>query len=138
MSRGTLFAMVFASLLYGGPIQAGEHPIETGLDLLHVCKPARPYVERDFDRMGKGAPGDFGRAMFCIGYIRGFVDGHDVLSTVHGEKYAFCHEKVRSVEQFMRVFSKWADDNPEQLHLAASLNLFFALREAFPCKRKGQ
>ncbi len=138
MSRRTLFAVVFASLLYGGPIQASEYLVETGLDLLHVCKLARPYVERDFDRVGKDGPDAFGKAVFCIGYIRGFVAGHDALGASHGEKYAFCTEKVRSVEQYMRVFSKWADDNPEQLHLVAPLTLFLALREAFPCKKKGQ
>ena len=75
----------------------------------------------------------------CLSYIAGFIDALDTISSVNK---AAGKEDLRALticspenklEQFARVFVKYARAHPEDLHLLASDVLAFALHDAFPC-----
>ena len=40
-----------------------------------------------------------------------------------------------SLDQAMRIFLKWANDHPEQLHESARISVMLSLAQAFPCAR---
>jgi hypothetical protein len=84
---------------------------------------------------GEPPAGDLG-LMFCIGYLSGLTDMHALMSDARlgGGRSQYCiPETGISNEQAMKVFLKWADDHPEQLHKSARISVLIAFREAFPC-----
>lgn len=63
-------------------------------------------------------------AMFCGGYLFGFVDAHQVTSTLNGGKQLFClPEGGISAAQGIRIETKWLQDHPEQLHESARISV---------------
>lgn len=87
-------------------------------------------------------------AQDCLGYIRGFVDGHAVVRDARsaaqrgtteatrdtGSAVGYCLPENVSVEQPVEVYVKFADEHPELLHFPAALLLHDALAEGFPCR----
>jgi len=82
------------------------------------------------------------RAMWCYGYMRGYMgailihrrfsgEDEDALSSAEQINPAYCMENFVSAGQFVAVFMKWADDHPEKWQDKAELGLWFALGEAF-------
>lgn len=70
----------------------------------------------------------------CISYIDGMMD-MQALAKEFVSAALFClPPKGISVDQAVRVFMKWAGDNPEQLHGSARVSVVLALASAFPCK----
>ena len=123
MLRNVLFAAIFAAVLWGGSIQAGEK-IYSGLDFDNWCQNLKR--ERKTDEQ-------MWTSMFCLGYLRGFTEAHDIFNIEKENEY-FCAEGVENMMQFMRVFHKWANDNPQKLHFPIARTLGEALASAFPCK----
>jgi hypothetical protein len=68
-------------------------------------------------------------ASLCIGYVTGALDTFELL---HETTKLCVPMEVKSV-QAVRVFVKYADAHPEQLHLAGPTVLWEAMHEAFPC-----
>jgi len=67
----------------------------------------------------------------CLGYITGVADAS------HGRTLAdayYCKPKKVSVGQLNKIVTKYLNNNPEKLHLAAFPLVQLALLEAFPCE----
>ncbi len=78
---------------------------------------------------------DAGDSSQCVGYIQGTLD---TFEAVRGWKWApkagsICMPQEAATDQAIRIFLKYMDDHPEELHFAATPELQSALRNAFPC-----
>ena len=74
---------------------------------------------------------------YCLGYMWGVLVSHDFFvdaTTLAGSRPIFCAatDKV-SVGQAVKVFLKYAQDHPEELHIDASNLVVEALMKAFSC-----
>jgi Rap1a immunity proteins len=110
--------------------QSGDQPHD-GNSLLRDCTSAI--------RLADGVAGisedDVRRAMFCSGYLSGFLDAHALTTSFNGGKKLFClPESGISGEQAARVIVKFLQDHPERLHESARILAMIALQMAFPCK----
>lgn len=77
---------------------------------------------------------EFGMIL-CAGYIDGMLEMHSVAVGLAGAKPFFCVPKDGiSIDQAKRVFIKWVERNPNQMHESARVSVVVALAEAFPCK----
>jgi len=47
---------------------------------------------------------------------------------------SFCLPDQVTNDQIIKIFVKYLDDHPEELHQPASLLLVTSMRKAFPCK----
>jgi len=65
-------------------------------------------------------------AGFCMGYMSAIAD-----SNARNEH--FCAPANATIEQLVRVVTKWMKEHPESLHLNAGVISYTALRAAFPC-----
>ena|SRR5437870_246669 len=65
---------------------------------------------------------------FCFGFITGFADANSLLASS-----LFCPPPGVTVGQMAKVFLKYMDEHPEDLHRYASPMLATALRKAFSC-----
>src|SRR5438128_538979 len=64
---------------------------------------------------------------FCFGFVTGFADANSLLAST-----LFCAPQGVIVGQMVKVFLKYMDEHPEDLHRYASEMLAAALRKAFP------
>jgi len=76
---------------------------------------------------------------FCVGYIWGNRDtDYAVQMLEEHEKVTLmkhaCPPSNASTEQLVRVVVKYLHDNPERLHMPASVLVTDAIRSSFPCK----
>lgn len=73
--------------------------------------------------------------LYCIGYISGLIDGHQITSNIlKPEKKFLCLPKDGiSNDQAVRIVVKWLNEHPEELHQTARVAVLVALRNAFPC-----
>ncbi len=87
---------------------------------------------------GRVSDNEFVNAMekvLCIGYIDGIVDSNAMMQGFLGVQL-FCPPPGGiSLDQAMRIFLKWANDHPEQLHESARISVMLSLAQAFPCAR---
>jgi hypothetical protein len=77
-------------------------------------------------------------AQTCNGYLQGAVDTFEFERVTGSQKFeaqSLCvPDDVRS-EQVIRVFMKYSDDHPEELHKSAPLVVWEAMHQAFPCAK---
>ena len=70
----------------------------------------------------------------CVGYIMGIVDYQDTLVAWSNlDKPFFCAPGSATAGQLVKVVTKWLNEHPEELHLAASSRTANSLSRAFPC-----
>jgi Rap1a immunity proteins len=75
-------------------------------------------------------------AIFCIGYISGFLDAHSLTTTQSGAKKFICTpERGISNDQAIRIFVKYLRENPKILHESGRISLYVSLATAFPCAK---
>lgn len=129
MFRGVLLAAMCAVGIWGRPAMAGLDDVKSVSDLLSDCKSAI----RIFERRSKTVE-DLAKGMVCKGYFWGFEDAHASLGLSSGQKLYCRPDKIR-VFDFVRIFIKWAEDNPQQLQIHPAHGVTFALSKAFPCKK---
>jgi len=73
-------------------------------------------------------------ALGCTAYVAGYLDALHLMSDL-GKGRLFCQPEDRlSVTQAERIFTKYLEAHPEQLHKSAEFLLSLSLVEAFPCK----
>lgn len=72
---------------------------------------------------------------YCYGYVSGFYDGRTTSDYGKSELMS-CFPPGLSWEQLIRIFVKWANDNPQKLHYDTWQGLREAFSKAFPCKEK--
>jgi len=65
----------------------------------------------------------------CIYYLAGVQDAWNNL-----DSKKFCMPDGVKLAELKEVFIKYANENPEKLHLAASSVVMNAFNKAFPCK----
>lgn len=71
----------------------------------------------------------------CMGFIAGVADTLSVLKSRSLNPYRACVPDEVTEGQLEKVFKKYADDHPEQLHLSAADVVSTALAKAFPCQQ---
>ena len=96
--------------------------------------------QKQVEEHGQYTSEEFGKTMFCIGYIRGVVDDiwmqHNApegLGLKSGGPQKVCIKDI-SNSQMVKVISKYLRDNPAKLQLPAGYVIRLALQDAFPCK----
>ena len=70
---------------------------------------------------------DWGREMFCTGYIAGSID----MMNLNGQK---CIPEKATYQQIVEVFLKYTEEHPEKLHLNMLLVLTESIGKAFKCR----
>ena len=71
----------------------------------------------------------------CISYIDGILDMHAMMVAFWKSKPQFClPAQGLSLDQAHKIFVKWANDNPKDMHQLARTSVVLALKQAFPCK----
>lgn len=117
-----LFLAVLLSLTLTAPASAEESLISGQAFILH-CK---ALIADDPDRIG----GEF-RGGMCVGLLVG-------IKPYSQPKDGVCRPKGTTLLQEARIFVKWLEANPELLHYPASFMVTPILKQAFPCKDKGE
>lgn len=72
------------------------------------------------------------------GYIQGALDTFEFERVTVSEKpeaQSICVPSDVKSEQAIRVFMKYSDDHPEELHKGAPLVVWEAMHQAFPCSK---
>ncbi len=89
------------------------------LDLMMSCRGAGSNIEVTL--------------MACAAYINGMIDANIMMSTIEGREPVFCPPSDIHGLQAIKIFVKWADEHPEQLHEHKRLGVTRSLLAAFPC-----
>ena len=71
----------------------------------------------------------------CVGYIAAVLDTMSNASLTAGSvnTQQLCVSEHVQLSQLKDIVRRWLSDHPEKRHLAASLLVFQALKEKFPC-----
>ena len=84
---------------------------------------------------------EFGKAIFCVGYIRGVLDEiwmqanrPDDIGVKNVGRPKICVSDEISNTQAVKVAVKYLQDNPAKLHLPANFLIRLSMEQAFPCK----
>jgi Rap1a immunity proteins len=82
-------------------------------------------------------PIDLLAAQSCAGYLQGAVDAFefDKVSGSQRSGASICIPDDVKSDQTIRVFMKYSDDHPEELHKGATVVVWEAMRQAFPCPK---
>ncbi len=77
---------------------------------------------------------------FCAGFIDGVLNEHSMweandISHKRAHEYKFCFPDNITNDQIMKVFVKYLDDHPEELHKPAAVLLVESMEKAFPCQK---
>ena len=89
------------------------------LDLLMTCQPEANFEER------------LGR---CVSYLHGVMDANIMMSAIEGRAPVFCLPSGGiGGFQALKIYVKWADAHPEQLHQHRRIGVTHSLLSAFPC-----
>ena len=81
-----------------------------------------------FDSRGET---DAFKAGSCFGYIRAANDMYEIM--VINSNRTICIPSGISGKQLIRIVVKYLNDHPEKLHNPASLLVYEAFQESFPC-----
>lgn len=87
-----------------------------------------------FDNHAKGITSSWKvlvSSSICNQYISGYVDSYKLFNNT---PTLFCPPDGVTYKQYRLVFSKWAENHPEKLHLKMRVGLSLSLKEAFPCE----
>lgn len=75
-------------------------------------------------------------SMYCIGYMKGFLDAHGFIGALSKIQLFCIPEGGIQTGQAIRIIVKWLKDHPERLHHEAGMLTLAALGRAFPCKNE--
>ena len=68
---------------------------------------------------------------YCLGFVFGTIS--TLLAVENFSNIDICFERGVTTNQVVSIFSKWAEKNPERLHLPAARLLVVSLVGVFPC-----
>jgi hypothetical protein len=130
--RTFLWSVVF--LLISGCLVAQDDWKGDGNSLLRKCSLDVRALDGE-----KLSSADIAEGAFCVGYISGIHDADYMVQMLEEhEKTTLmkhgCPPSNASTEQVVRVVVKYLRDNPERLHMPASVLVTDAVRSSFPCK----
>ena len=119
-----ILTFVVASLFIVYPtIAFGVHYSDGNL-LQEVCSEAiKLFDSRD--------EADVFNAGNCFGYIRAANDMYEVM--VNNSNRTICIPSGISGKQLIRIVDKYLKEHPEKLHNVATLLVYEAFQESFPC-----
>jgi hypothetical protein len=122
-----LLAFIVASLFMIFPaIVSGVHYSDGNL-LQEVCNEAiKLFDSRD--------EADVFSAGNCFGYIRAANDMYEIM--VNNSARTICVPSGISGKQLIRIVDKFLKEHPEKLHNVASLLVYEAFQESFPCTER--
>src|SRR5262245_34893199 len=72
---------------------------------------------------------------FCQDFFSGILSANAIATSVLGNSLFCTPPDGISLDQAIKVYLKYAQDHPEQLHESARSTVIVAFRLAFPCKR---
>jgi hypothetical protein len=75
--------------------------------------------------------------LMCTEYVLGMLDMYAMMADPrvgNAKPLACLPDSGISGDQGIKIFLKWANDHPEQLHNSARMSFLVALRWAFPCQ----
>lgn len=106
-----------------------------GEQLATQCRVYIRIVEGTLQSPTKGNLVDAGK---CSAYVQGVVDTIQNLrqSPLIPKRTLFCPPDEITGDEAVRITIKYLDDHPEDLHYAASSNVWTALHNVFPCPAK--
>jgi hypothetical protein len=70
----------------------------------------------------------------CARYIDGIMDMQAVVIGWKGPAFFCLPSSGISVDQAIKIFVKWANEHPEELHKTARMSVLVALNSVFPCQ----
>lgn len=73
----------------------------------------------------------------CYGYIKGFIDGHNMTADHAGNSKQFCIPKGVAYIQVARLVVKASDDRPEIGHYPRETIVEYVLKSTWPCDASG-
>ncbi len=131
-SSKALLLTLTAWLLWSAPAFAQDMFLRKG-SAEALAKECRAVLSADLDKMQ--APAD---AMWPIGSCLGFLNGVIDMATIAREESPktaqfFCIPRTVTGAQLAKVFVKYSDNHPEQLHLPAAVIVVLSFKDAFPC-----
>jgi hypothetical protein len=119
---------VFALIICFLPFEQVRAGVTTGEEIQSKCK---QIVERT-PSFSSG---------FCAGFVDGVIETQSMWEVweakgtiVRNPHLSFCLPEGATNDQIVKIFVKYLDDHPEELHEPASLLLVTSLRNVFPCK----
>ena len=72
---------------------------------------------------------------FCFGFFSGILSANAIATGVLGSPLFCTPRDGISLDQAIKVYLKYAQDHPEQLHESARSTVVVAFRLAFPCNQ---
>lgn len=96
--------------------QVPNNPLQTGNDLLSTCSGS-----------------DVARKLLCMGYVIGIAEGAAGHAVVTESRLPFCMPQNVNNQQAVDIVVKYLKDNPQARHLFASVLIYTALKQTFPC-----
>jgi hypothetical protein len=74
----------------------------------------------------------------CLGFFAG-VSGWEIFLQANLDKHkVFCFPETITTGKLKRIFLKYTAEHPEELSNGASLCFYYAMAEAFPCKKPAE
>lgn len=122
--------MIIGILGLAAPIYADEN---SGSALLKNCgatvKQADGGILNEEESIG---------AVYCAGYLSGFVDSHVMETNAKPKKPLYClpEDGIKN-EQMARILTAYFKKHPERLQESARLHVVSLLIKNFPCKKSG-
>lgn len=106
----------------------------TSLELLNKCKKSDLITDNQVsDNM------TYIDASFCFGVVTGAIQAVDLLILAGDAPKKYCRPPENwTVAQGVKVFVKWADNNPNKLHLQAVVGVVTSHMQAFCGWKKGK
>lgn len=125
--KKTTFLLIIAFLFITFPHNASGKHFSDGNQLLQACNQAIKYFDSD-ERSNVFNAGS------CWGYIRAANDMYEIMA--QDSIRTICIPSETGTQQMIRVVVKYLIDHPERLHNVASLLIYEAFKESFPCPTK--
>lgn len=101
----------------------------SGNDLLNSCNDAIRVINNNYYAPNLyRIPEQFFNSGFCFGYIKSVIALMD-------NSNSFCLPLTVTNGQFVRIVTRFLNDNPEKLHYAAQPTVMYALYKTFPCHK---
>ncbi len=129
--------LIAIAILLSWALPAGAGAQTTaGADIISKCKLAVRDVDND-----TSADKPLIKS-FDVGFCFGFIDGANSAQQVwaasdktnhRNHAMSYCFPDSVTNGQMLRVFVKYLDDHPQDLHEPAALLYIEAMRKAFPC-----
>ena len=108
---------LIAAMLLIGASQGAMADFQTGNQLLAKC-------ENEDSFAGQGE---------CLGYLKAAIDTYRTLAVLEEFEPFICMPERVNGRQIEKIWIKYANENPENLHMPAAALVLLADIKAFPC-----